>query len=163
MSADTRPAAPMAFSKITASSNRWPTSGLPAEPLYQRCCPHFPRVLPPSSSSSASRPPTPAGASVFVEAQLDDLGVDNAFHGLPNCIYCLCHVCCEHVSDGCGVTGRGFEFIRTRSRSPRRRIADTSLSPSRTSYPDHSHHSWTCRPNRDYTPYQTLQSCSNVR
>ena len=31
-------------------------------------------------------------------------------------------MCCECVSVGCGVTGRGFEFIRTRSRSPRRRV-----------------------------------------
>ena len=34
------------------------------------------------SSSNASRPPTLAGASVFVGPRLDDLGVRNSLHGL---------------------------------------------------------------------------------
>ena len=114
----------------------WSTAIPAFDQAFERC-----RERPPLLSSSASkvffqcfRPSPLAGASVVVQPRLDDVGVDNAFHGLSNCIYCLCHVCCEHVSDGCGVIGCGFEFIRTLSRSPRRRISlIQAFSPSRTS------------------------------
>ena len=54
-----------------------------------------------------------------------------------------------------GVIGCGFEFIRTLSRSPRRRISlIQAFSPSRSSRMTSSSSSWSLRQNRDYTPYR---------
>ena len=61
-----------------------PTATPAFEPAFE-----FSRALAPLSSSSASssssiasRPPTLAGASVFVRLRPDDLGVCNSLHGL---------------------------------------------------------------------------------